>query len=86
MVFLSLEKSVIYVLVERNIMLCQNETTSSLLNRLDTREERADLMARVENINKTLAMFESTAPKARKPRTPKAPSQTPPAEGEKGGA
>ena len=39
MVFLSLEKSVIYVLVERNIMLCQNETTSSLLNRLDTREE-----------------------------------------------
>ena len=64
-------------------LLAERAKIERAIEKIDT--ERAALVDHGDDINRFLAMLDAPT-KARKPRTPKAPPQTPPAEGEKGGA
>ena len=67
----------------RAALLAEQAKIEQSLNKVEA--EKGILESRRQGIILTLAMLDAPA-KARKPRTPKAPPQTPPAEGEKGGA
>ena len=67
----------------RAALLAEQAKIEQSLNKVEA--EKGILESRRQGIILTLAMLDAPA-KARTPRTPKAPPQTPPAEGEKGGA